>query len=177
MEKFLETERTYLRFIKLEDAERVRDLCNTEKIFNTTLFVQIPYTIEHAKAFIEKVHKRVTEKDDIVLGIILKETNEFIGVVDLMRNTKHNNGEIGYWLGFDYWGKGIMTEVVKAFTEYCLKELKLHRLVIKVFTFNPASAKVAIKSGYEYEGCNKEVVLKDGKYYDTETYALINKEN
>ncbi|MBQ9786013.1 MAG: GNAT family N-acetyltransferase, partial [Clostridia bacterium] len=126
---------------------------------------------------IEKVHKRVTEKDDIVLGIILKETNEFIGVMDLMRNLRHNNGEFGYWLGFDYWGKGIMTEVVKAFTEYCLKELKLHRLVIKAFTFNPASAKVAIKNGYEYEGCSKGDVLKDGKYYDTETYALINKDN
>jgi RimJ/RimL family protein N-acetyltransferase len=53
--------------------------------------------------------------------------------------------EVGYWIGREFWGKGVAT---KALTE--LLELETHRpLYASVVTANPASARVLEKCGFK----------------------------
>jgi len=52
---------------------------------------------------------------------------------------------MGYWLGEEFWGRGIMTEAVTAVTDFCFENFPLRRISAEVFANNPASARVLEK--------------------------------
>jgi len=78
---------------------------------------------------------------------------------------------VGYWLGEDFWGRGIMTEALTAVTDFCFDNFPLRRISAEVFSNNSASARVLEKAGFTFEGCLKNNVLKDGKLLDSLLYA------
>ena len=83
------------------------------------------------------------------------------------------SAELGYWLGEDYWGRGIMTEAVQAVTSYAFKNFDLCRLWAGVFSNNPTSVRVLEKSGYEFEGRLRKNITKFGKTLDQLVFAKI----
>lgn len=91
-------------------------------------------------------------------AIILKTTKEPIGCIGLVPqgcenyNVAVNEREIGYWLGCPYWGQGLMTEALKAMTEYYHKSTHLKSLLITTRTNNVASQRVAEKCGFVFIG-------------------------
>ena len=95
------------------------------------------------------------------IGLLLKD--------DIFRRS----AEIGYWLGEEYWGRGIVTEAVRAVTEYAFTNFDLCRIYAGVFEWNPASMRVLEKAGYEFEGRVKKSVTKDGRTIDEYIYAII----
>jgi RimJ/RimL family protein N-acetyltransferase len=86
---------------------------------------------------------------------------------------RRHSAEIGYWLGEPFWGRGIMSEAVQAFTEWAFRELGLVRLHASVFARNPASARVLAKAGYEYEGRMRACYCRDGEFIDGLLYAQV----
>lgn len=83
------------------------------------------------------------------------------------------SAELGYWLGEAFWGRGIMTEVVPAFSDYCFANFPFFRLEAYTFANNPASARVLEKSGYVLEGRLKNSVVQVGQILDSVLYAKI----
>ncbi|HXM83077.1 MAG TPA: GNAT family N-acetyltransferase [Burkholderiales bacterium] len=79
----------------------------------------------------------------------------------------------GYWLGEPYWGRGIMTEAVRAVSPYAMRRFGLIRLESPVFEWNPASMRVLEKCGFIREAVLRSSALKDGKIIDQVIYALI----
>ena len=79
----------------------------------------------------------------------------------------------GYWLGEPYWGKGTMTEAVRAVAPHAMRKFKLVRLEAPVFEWNPASMRVLEKCGFVREGVLRASVLKDGALIDQVLYALV----
>ncbi len=59
---------------------------------------------------------------------------------------------IGYVLSKDYWGKGLMTEAVKAVIEYLFRTVRLDFIVISHFLRNDRSRRVIEKCGFTYTG-------------------------
>jgi RimJ/RimL family protein N-acetyltransferase len=95
-----------------------------------------------------------------------------IGLVplcDVYARTAH----IGYWLGEPYWGRGIMTDAVRAVSAYALEERGFLRLEAPVFAWNPASMRVLEKCGYQREGVMRRSVFKDGEITDCVLYARL----
>jgi [ribosomal protein S5]-alanine N-acetyltransferase len=78
---------------------------------------------------------------------------------------------MGYWLGEQFWGRGIMTEAVTAVTDFCFDNFPLRRISAEVFSSNPSSARVLEKAGFTFEGRLKYHVLKEGKLLDSLLYA------
>jgi len=78
---------------------------------------------------------------------------------------------LGYWLGQDFWRRGIMTEAVLALTDFCFKNFPLRRISAEVYANNPASARVLEKAGFVFEGRLKNSVIKDGQLMDSLLYA------
>lgn len=79
----------------------------------------------------EKVHKTV-------IGLV------YIKKLDWVKK----RAEIAYCIGYQYEGKGMMTQTVKALSTYAFETLQLKTLEIIVHKSNLASIKVAEKSGY-----------------------------
>jgi RimJ/RimL family protein N-acetyltransferase len=83
------------------------------------------------------------------------------------------SAEIGYWLGEQYWGRGIIGEAVRAMTEYAFANYDLARIWAGVFEWNPASMRVLEKAGYLFEARLKKAVTKEGETTDELIYALV----
>ena len=81
--------------------------------------------------------------------------------------------EIGYWLGEAYWGRGIMTAALSAFTEFAWAEFRLRRLYAHVLEWNPASMRVLEKCDYVAEGRLRKSAWKDGAVADEILYARV----
>ncbi|HXV86452.1 MAG TPA: GNAT family N-acetyltransferase [Gemmatimonadales bacterium] len=82
------------------------------------------------------------------------------------------SAEIGFWLGQPFWGRGIMTQAVKAVTAHALREHGLRRVYAQVFAWNPASVRVLEKAGYVREGVLRSSAVKDGKVTDQVVLAV-----
>lgn len=85
-----------------------------------------------------------------------KDTNEFIGSIDLMKiNEERKSGEIGYWLSDTAVGAGYMQEAVHALeTEGFARGL--NRIVIGNDTRNTRSVNVAMRCGYHLDGVMRQ---------------------
>ncbi|GAB4189645.1 MAG: GNAT family N-acetyltransferase [Wenzhouxiangellaceae bacterium] len=80
-------------------------------------------------------------------------------------------GEIGYWLGQPFWGRGVATEAVRQMTELAFSEDGYLKLVAPVLAPNIASMRVLEKNGYVCEGILRREVSKRGNLYDIHRYA------
>ncbi len=162
----------HLRDILETDLERIVELCQDPVISQMTLNIPYPYEMEHARFFY----------DNIVLGgksktyaIHLDGNPELIGIIGINFNQiKPWAAEIGYWMGKDYRGRGYMTQALKMIIKIGFTELKLVRICACHDAINPASGKVMLNAGMEYEGTFKSYVIKNGVYRDSIYYSVIN---
>ena len=83
------------------------------------------------------------------------------------------SARFGYWLGEPYWGRGVMTAVVRATVDHVFGVFDLVRLEAPVFEWNPASMRVLEKCGFLREGVLRRSVLKDGQIIDAMLYARV----
>ena len=79
--------------------------------------------------------------------------------------------EIGYWLGRALWGRGIVTDAVRAATGHAFAALDARRVFAVPFADNVASHRVLEKAGYVREGTMRRSAIKDGVLHDQQLYA------
>ncbi len=84
--------------------------------------------------------------------------------------------EIGYWLGTDARGRGIMTKVVEHLVEIGFTHYAMHRMEIRCADKNIASANVAERAGFIHEATLKEAHELDDGFHDLRVYRLLRKE-
>lgn len=109
-------------------------------------------------------HKSISETEEYLKiclnaeycwAITMKETDEPIGCIDLVGVNGAGVPEMGYVLAYGYWGKGIMTEAVKAVIEE-LFSCGFDKIGACHNTDNPASGRVMEKCGMTYVGNRME---------------------
>lgn len=83
------------------------------------------------------------------------------------------SAEIGYWLGEAFWGRGIMTEALKAVTSHAIRTHGFTRVFAVPFAYNTASCRVLEKSGYILETRLTRSAVKDGIVTDQLQYAFL----
>ena len=129
-----------------------------------------PYTPEVADWWLKHV-----AAEDPATSFAIATAEELIGGigVELGEDVHHRTGEIGFWLGEPFWGRGIVTAAVRAFTPWAFDRFDLLRIWAGVFESNPASARVLEKAGYAFEGRHRGAVVKEGKVLDELVYARL----
>ena len=58
--------------------------------------------------------------------------------------------EIGYVLGKNYWGRGLMTEALKAVLDFCFTQAGFQKVKARYASLNLASGRVMEKAGMFY---------------------------
>ncbi|KAF4835128.1 putative N-acetyltransferase YoaA [Colletotrichum tropicale] len=86
--------------------------------------------------------------------------------------------ELGYWLGEEFWGQKIMSELVPAFVKWMFdgmgeEKAEVERLWAGVFSENKASQALLQKSGFQLEGRLRKAVFKNGVLMDEMVYAIV----
>jgi [ribosomal protein S5]-alanine N-acetyltransferase len=127
-----------------------------------------PYTTDHAKDFLKLANRGLMGYS---FGIFADEN--FIGVGSILpqKDIYRKNGEIGYWIGEPYWGKGYGSKAVELLTSFAFDDLHLIRVFAGVFENNKASMKVLEHAGYALEAIHKSSIVKYGIVLDEYIYS------
>lgn len=169
----LQTPRLLIRPFQMEDAETVQQLANDKDIATNTQNMPYPYEKYMAERWIS-LHQRMFDHNDFLnLAVVIRKTEELIGAIGFDIDEKNDTGELGYWLGRPYWGKGYATEAARRMVHYGFTELKFYRIHSCHLSLNPASGNVLRKIGMKHEGCRRGHIKKWGKYEDLELFGLI----
>ena len=86
----------------------------------------------------------------------------------------YRGAHIGYWIDQRWANQGYVTRAVRSLTSYGFSELHLHRIEINMRPENVASARVAQKSGYSFEGVRPRYLHIAGDWRDHLTYVAEN---
>jgi ribosomal-protein-alanine N-acetyltransferase len=106
--------------------------------------------------------------------IVDKSTNEPVGACGMNAfNEQHEKAELGYWLLPEYWGKGIMQEVMPVVIKHLFASWSLYRLEAVVEEGNAASGKLLDKLHFVYEGTLRDAEIKKGKRISLRMYSLL----
>jgi len=167
----LKLTRSVLREWKPGDEQSLVRNANSRRIWrNLRDAFPHPYTLADAEHWINIANPTTPIRNFAIvvdgaavggIGLVLKD--------DVFRRS----AEIGYWLGEQFWGRGIVTEAVRAVTDYAFATFDLCRVYAGVFEWNLASMRVLEKAGYEFECRMKKSVTKDGQTIDELIYAMI----
>lgn len=130
-----------------------------------------PYTRRHGRAFLAMAARSA---DGSTLAI--EVDGEAVGGIGVRvgDDVERFSGEIGYWLGEPFWGRGVVTEALGLFSADVFDRLNLLRLFALPVAGNGASARVLEKAGYQREGLLRAAAVKFGRPHDQLMYALIN---
>jgi [ribosomal protein S5]-alanine N-acetyltransferase len=165
----LELKGCTIRPWRLDDAESLTRHANNRKVWLSLRDkFPHPYTTEDARRFLEATVKI----KPITIFCIAVNSAAVGGIgIHLGIDVHRHTAELGYWLGEEFWGRGIMTEAVGGFTDFCFDNFSLRRIYAEPFGNNPASARVVEKAGFTFEGRLKNNVIKDGELLDSLLYA------
>ncbi|MDA8692522.1 GNAT family N-acetyltransferase [Saprospiraceae bacterium] len=161
-----------LRRLRKSDIFQIAKLANNKKVWdNLRDFIPYPYTESDAVFFVTLTEK---ENPEQTFGIITDE-DELCGVIGLViqSDVYRLSAEIGYWVGEEYWGRGIATKAIGLITHYGFEKLNLERIHTGVYDFNIASMKALGKNGYQKEGVFRNSVIKNGNICDEHRYAKL----
>ena len=169
----LETERLRLRPWEEADAESLYEYAKDERIGPATGW-SAHTSVENSREIIKTVLSAPEN-----YAVCLKEDNRAIGCVGLTVGTDcrldlpENEGEIGYWIGVPFWGRGLIPEAVRSLIRHAFDDLALVRLWCGYFDGNEKSKRVTEKCGFVYHHTEKDIYWKQMDKHVTEHITCL----
>ena len=152
----------------VSNTERFMDHLPTTLAENRTLESTQNYIIkkiEEAKKYIEFVFVINHNYSSDIIGLIILKNLDW----------ESRTGEFAYCIGKRFKGKELMTEGIKAVSNYAVDIMKLDTLQIISHKTNFSSIKVALQSGFKWkETLVNEFMPLNGAALDMELYELRN---
>ncbi len=153
-------------------AQDVQSLVHMANNFNVSKYLTssfpYPYTEKDAEWWINEGCKEAITR-------VIAVDGQLAGAVSARRESfEHSySAEIGYWLGEEFWGRGIASVALTALTNEVLTSTDLVRLYARVFSPNKASGRVLEKCGYSLEARLQKHIYKNGEFMDELVYTKI----
>ncbi|MFF4608029.1 GNAT family N-acetyltransferase [Streptomyces sp. NPDC001339] len=127
-----------------------------------------------ARKRIERMHERWRDEQSAIWAIAEPGSGQAVGLagwgdIDLAGGS----AEILYWILPAGRGRGVMAEAVKRLSQWAFDDLGLHRLRLCHAVANPASCRVAAKTGFSLEGTMRSALLHEDGWHDEHLHALV----
>jgi RimJ/RimL family protein N-acetyltransferase len=165
-----------LRSWSHEDVGSLAATANDRRVWlNMTDTFPYPYLLEDAERWIADC----LDQGEPPLNLAIVRDSELIGGIGGHPGTaeQRSSVNVGYWLAPGMWGRGIATDALKHYVPYLFDTFDPHRLYATVFGWNPASARVLEKCGFQLEGRLRDAIHKDGRFTDLLVYGLLRDEH
>jgi len=167
--------RVYLRAFEPDDYKTTIKWRKDDEIWNMVGGPKYFVSTEYEKKWIEDA---IWSKDQIKLGICLKETNELIGFgsiinINWINRSAHCPSMIGEK---KYWGKGLGTESRILLLDFAFKERGFNRIWALILESNIGSIKMCERCGYKKEGLLRQSVYKNGKFQNQIIMSILSDE-
>lgn len=170
--KELNTKRLKLRKLKEDDASSIFYNWASDEEVTKYITWDAHKSIEDTKAILSIWLKEYEKENTYRWGIVLKETNELIGAIDVVGYSKSNEPIIGYVLSRKHWNNGYMSETLSSVCEYLFLE-GFETIKIEALIENTASNKVILKNGFKL--FKQEEFVQRGNKTTLNQYQLTKK--
>ncbi len=144
------TERLTLRAPEVTDAPAIFTGYATDPEVARYLTWRPSTSLEQTVQFNQERLRDWREGRDYAWSIVRLDDNRLIGMISL--RPRDGGAETGYVLARPEWGKGYMTEALRAVIATCFAATNIHRIAAVCDVENPASARVMEKAGMTFEG-------------------------
>lgn len=150
-----------LRLIQKKDIKSIHNHINNWNIAKMLSNVPFPYSNELLEKWIKSIIQQIDAGKSYHFSIInpTDDSETIMGCIGLTLNTAQQSAEIGYWIGQEYWGKGIATKAMQRLTNWALAHLNINYIQATAADDNPASIAVLKKCGFKLFGQGKEKFL------------------
>jgi len=175
-----------LRELSVEDVQDMTHLmnCNISKyLYN----VPDPYSVQDALNFIKSSHSDFKSLRGLHFAVEYRRGKSeprsnnnllFVGSIGLKNiDLVNKKANLGYWIGEQYWNRGIATECVRLMIDYALSyQLALNEISAYVFPENKASIQVLEKNGMRSNGEVNEYHEISKRYRKSLEYVILKTE-
>jgi len=148
---FAETERLVLRTLEKDELPRLVKLLDVWDVVRWLTVVPFPYTMRDAESFYAEMSPTYQNGAPEFFTLALKSDNLLIGGVGLHAprtpDPVAGESEIGYWLGKDFWGQGLMSEAARAVVGIAFSRKATRAIGATTSPGNKASQCVLRKAG------------------------------
>ncbi|WP_438711902.1 GNAT family N-acetyltransferase [Aquimarina muelleri] len=171
----MKTENYFLKEIESSDIKNIhKGLSNPD--ITKYYAVHFP-TIEDTKEQMDWYRDLKKNGTGIWWGIYDKNDNQFCGAGGFNNLEKnHKKAEIGLWLLKEYWGKGILKEIMPKLFKEGFNKLDLNRIEGFVASDNLKCKNGLEKINFTYEGTMRECEIKNGEKIDVDFYSILKRE-
>ncbi len=176
--KRIETHRLILRPFRVEDAPAMfRNWASDPAV--TEFLTWPPHASEDDTAALLTRWVKETAENPFYFqwAIELKTIGEPIGSISVVHvNEAVESAEIGWCIGKQWWGRGIMPEAGAAIFAFLFDEVGLNRVAARHDVRNPKSGRVMQKLGMTHEGVLRQAGRCNAGLVDEAVYSILRSE-
>lgn len=168
-----------LRMFNVNDADALFDLTMASKPYLREWLGWLDYieSVEDSKKNIEGRIKGLIETGGFPKSFAVMYKGVLAGTIGFNEIDRGIQcGTIGYWLGQEFQGKGIMSRALETIIEYGFRDLKLNKIEIRVATENVKSRALPERLGFREEGVIRDAEWLYDRYVDHVVYGLLQDE-
>lgn len=167
-------ENTYLRPIEKADAPLFVAWLNDPEVSRFTQ-QYLPLNLRQEEEYLARLYQ---DKENVILGIVERATDRLLGAAGFHQiDWRNRQTGFGIVIGAkDAWGKGHGAETTRLMLRYAFATLNLHRVWLRVYSFNERAMRCYEKVGFQREGVLRQDVFRDGRYWDTIMMSVLRDE-
>jgi ribosomal-protein-serine acetyltransferase len=129
-------------------------------------------TLDGTAQFILQTIDQERARDGFQRAVIVD--GAIAGVAGFHRLDRENlSTSIGYWLGAEYEGRGLMTDAVRALLDHAFDVWGMHRVELRVAPDNARSLALAARLGFREEGLLREAERFGDEHRDLLMHSLL----
>lgn len=135
-------------------------------------WVDANQTVEGEIAFIRSLEAEYDVNGRVTYGIYYK--GQIAGTIGF--NTidwVNRKAEIGYWLGADFQGHGLITRSCKVLIDHAFHDLHLNKIEIRCATGNTRSCAVPQRLGFTHEGVSRQAEWLYDHFVDLNLFGML----
>ena len=166
-----------LRSIELRDAEDLFTVTDASRHYlrEWLPWVDSTQTVKDTRAFIDSALKQQSNNDGFHCGIWYR--GKLVGLIGLGHiDWANRKTEIGYWLGDEFQGNGIMTKSCQSLISHLFDEVELNRVTMRVAAGNARSRAIPERLGFVEEGTIRDGEWLNDHYVDSVVYGLLRRD-
>ncbi|WP_409292654.1 GNAT family N-acetyltransferase [Peribacillus sp. SCS-37] len=166
-----------LKVLEERDGEKLFALTDRSRSYLKEWLPWLDYTrsVEDSREFIRMTRQGLAENRSLTTGILYK--GQMAGAASFHHfDWTHRTTSMGYWLGQEFQGKGIMTRVAAALIQYAFEELGLNRVEIRAAYGNLKSRAIPERLGFMEEGRIRQAEWLYDHFVDHAVYGLLSED-
>lgn len=170
---FLENDTVILRALEPEDLDCLYRWENDTNVWIVSNTIE-PYSRYILKEYIAYSDKSIYEKKQLRLMIVLKQSGQVVGAVDLFDFDPHNlRAGVGILIDGEYRRKGYAAMALDLLVEYSFDFLHINQLYAHIPSDKGESRELFCRHGFSQSGVLKSWLRDTVGFIDVEVYQLL----